>query len=278
MPIRFEQFRVSLILRDQKDLFQEETRPNPLGYLRTVFSEPRRFIYRKIAFQYLPDQTRLASQYIFGGIGRERMAPEDVPTAAGFVEATHKGWKASLLVLDPANGGDGQKLAMEVDLQVGSPASLLTALAGAINEANASALYTIEVQPIFDGRSFWQFAEEHRGNITELTLDLVAPNGFWNASRTVKEEMRELNRRLKAQRVVNTVKSDEGINTDDEGVHEAVEYAESGSGAVRARSREGRRYNSKSKTRTSYLDDADNPGETLVVRAELSIRRVLDRE
>lgn len=276
MPVRFEQFRVSLMIRPQKELFSGPDL-DPEKYLRSVFLQPHRFEYRGIAFQYLPNTAR-SDRYIFGGIGRERSATEDVPTAQGFQEGTHVGWKAAFFALDPVNAEDGQKAAVEVDNKVGSPASLITALVGRINEENPDAPYNVEVQPIFDGQSFWQFAQEHRGQITELTFDMVVPNGLWNSAKTVKEEMQEAKERLKAQRVVNTIKSKDGINTDDERIKDAVDYAESGSAAIRAKTRTGRRYNSKNKTRTAVLDDEAGEGTALIVRAEFHIQRVLDRE
>lgn len=263
------------MVRPQKGLF---TGPDaaPEKYLRSVFSEPRRFEYRGIAFQYLPNTTH-SGRYIFGGIGRERAATEDVPTSEGFQEGTHVGWKACFIALDPVNAEDGQKVAIEVDVRVGAPASLIGTLVSRINEENPDAPYNIEVQPIFDGRTFWQFAQEHHGEITELTFDMVVPNGLWNSAKTVKQEMQEAKDRLKAQRVVNTIKSKDGINTDDERIKDAVDYAESGSAAIRAKTRNGRRYNSKNKTRTAVLDDEPGEETALVIRAELHIQRVFDR-
>lgn len=275
MPVRFELFRVSLMVRPQADLFVADEHDRET-FLRRVFLTPYKFEYRGIPFQYLPYAVSVGPN-VLGAIGRERVAVEDVPTADGFQEDVHIGWKASLLALDPTNSEDGQKIALQIDIRVGAPASLIDALVAEINRENPRALYNIEVQPIFDGRTFWQFAKEHENKITELTFDLVVPNGFWNASKSVKEEMRDAKERLRAQRVTNTVRSKDGLNTDDEGVRDAVEYAESGSGSIRAKTKEGRRFNSKSKTRTSTLDEVDE-SESLVASAMLQLDQVFDRE
>ena len=71
--------------------------------------------------------------------------------------------------------------------------------------------------------------------------------------------MRELKEKEKARKVTIKLENENGLNVDTPGVRAAAENAAKGGGAVRARTRQGLRFNSKSRVRGETVDE--EPGE-----------------
>lgn len=273
MADRFEQFRLSLLLRAQRDMFAPE--PTREEYLRQVFGEEQAFTHYGTEFRYVAEPG--PGPAILGRVGRRVEIEENLPPAEGLQETTHRTWKAAVLVLDPTDHEDGQKAALERDRLVGGPLPLITALVAHINEANPLAPYLIEVQPIFDASDFWRWVEAHP-KVTRLTFDLVAPNGLFSARGSVRDELRGARAATGAEQVEVTLKSDEGIETNAEPIHEAVEYAVKGGGKIRAKSADGAYFSSTTKPATATLPEDADAREPLIVRAAKRVAEILGRE
>lgn len=276
MPQRFQLFRLSLLKRIERTLFVEGPDPTREEYLRHVFSHGVALTHYQTPFHYQPDPTRSGLSGLIGRLGRAVVLDENRPPEEGLEEASHETWKAAILVLDPTDHEDGQKLSLEIDPQVGKPMAILGSLIHQINETNPDSPYTIEAEPIFDPETFWDFASENAGQITSLTFEFVAPNGLWGTADKLKAELRAAREKTGAQKIINTFKSEDGLKTDDEGIAEAVDYAMSGSGEIRAKAKNGAKFNSTMRPKTVSLPD-DDTEEALIVRVARQIAAALGR-
>lgn len=261
----------------QRSMFAEGPEPNRQEFLSEVFSTPRKFEHYGVDFYFQPDPTMSAPDGLLGRIGRQVVIGESMPPSEGFGDATHLGWKTCILAVDPGDHPDGQKASIELNPVVGKPAGVMRSLVKSINESVLDPPYLIEVEPIVDAGDFWAFADENVGEITNLTFEFIVPNGLWSADTNIKEELRVAREKTGAQKVVTTFKSEEGINTNSDAVHEAVDYAVSGSGEIRARTRRGKRFNSANKPKSVKIDGAAITGSELMAAVANSIMRVLGR-
>ena len=237
--IRFQLFRLSLLLHEQMSLFDHEVISRE-EYLRGVFSQEYQFDHYRNRFHYRPDLERSTGNITLGRVGRPMIIEENRPPEEGLGETTHEGWKAAVVVIHPSDHPDGQKASVEIDQQVGKPTVIFAALVNAINQANPSP-YQLEVQPIIDARSFWEFASANQGAITSLTFEFTVPNGLWSTATHLREELIEAREHIKAHKVTAKFQSDDGLETNDERIVEAVNYAASGSGIIKARARNKKR-------------------------------------
>ena len=182
------------------------------------------------------------------------------------------------MVIDPSHHVDGQKAGVQIDSRVGNAAGLLHALAEQINtDATEATPYIIEVAPIFNADSFWKFARDHKNGVTSVTFDLITPNGPWGARDSLREDLKDFRAKENADEVVITIKAAEGINTETERVREAVKYAESGGGKIRARSNSGKHYVSTMTARTASVPASETENEALVHRARRLVQTILGR-
>ena len=274
MGVKFDLFRMTLLDRVDPELFAPvEAREE---YLRRVFSTSLDFTHHGKPFWYRPAHI-VADEAVFGRLGRRVVLDENLPPEEGLGETTHESWRACVIAVDPRNHPDGQKLAIERDRTVGGPVALANALAKAINVMHANANFSIEISPIFDARTFWEFAKNHHGDIISLTFDLVVPNGLWTADKNIRDEMAEVRDELNGQEVVTTIKAPYGINTDSPRVADAVAYAESGSGSIAAKTRNGESYYSKNVPKSVTIDDVEKDRTRLIERVATKLLQVFGR-
>lgn len=274
---KFQLFRISLLLKSQKDAFEIEDASRE-NFLRRVFGTEFRFGHYGNAFFYEPVPDQADSQFLFGRLGRRRVVDENLPPDQHLEETSRESWKACIIVVDPTEHADGQKAAIEIEKEIGGPTALMSALAREINTQNVFSAYSLQVNPIFDASSFWQFADENYGRVTSLTFDFVAPNGLWSANTSLREELVELRKELKTHQVSTTFKSPEGLETNSERIEEAVEYAEKGSGRIRARAKGNRHFNSTEKPKIVTLEDDKAPRQGAIAKVKANLRRILGRE
>ncbi len=272
---RFEQFRLSLLVRPQRDMY-EGPDPTREDYLRDVFGSEHVFEHYSTLFHYLPHDHG-ADGAVLGRIGREVEIPENLPPAQGLVEAVHSTWKAVVIAVDPKDGPDGQKVAVKVDRGVGGPLALISALVDQINETRRSAPYTIEVNPLFDTQSFWAWAGEHEGQITELFFTVVAPNGIFGTQNNVKEEMAAARAITNADKVTIGIQSEKTLNVNVDPVREAVDYAGSTGGKIRSKAKDGSIYNSIDRPKTTTIETDISDEEPLIVRAAKRVAEIFGR-
>ncbi|WP_343683926.1 hypothetical protein [Asticcacaulis sp.] len=277
MPDNFQLFRLSLVERSQDDMFPEPNVTDRESYLRYIFTTKWEYDHRGSTFHFIPAPHLSASDGLMGKFGRAVTVEENTSPDQGFEDVLRPGWKAAVLVIDPVNHADGQKVAVQHDPKVGSPGAILDSFIDFIARRHPSAPFVIKAEPIFNADTFWEFAAENRGEITTVTFEFVVPNGLWNAETDLKDELREARELVKAQKVVATFKSQDGLETDSPQIKEAVDYVEKGSGEVTAKSKRGKRFSSKNKPKRTILHDNPDDPEPLIVRAARQIAKVLGK-
>jgi hypothetical protein len=246
-------------------------------YLRKVFGVSHEFTHYGQPFAFVPVETE-TTEVVAGRIGRAVTREERLPPDQGLAPSRHVAWSASDLFLDPRHHDDGQKLFISRDDDVGTPFAVLRSFAKYLNRDAPP--YTIDVEPIFSPESFWEFAEEHKGEITSLTFDFTTPNMF-GANDEIDAELREFRKREKAEKITVRMKSSAGLNTDTKKVKQSVNYARKGQGTVKARAKNGARYNSAERTESVSIPEeaAGQRGldDSYIVRAANFVAGMLKR-
>lgn len=277
MSGRFQIFRLSLLPRFQRD-FLVGPDPSRESYLQEVFRRDWEFHYWSSQFHYVFDKRLSSENAILGRLGKATISAENMSPENGLTETMHEGWKACVIAIDPKDHADGQKISVQVDLKVGKPFSIISAFIDHINRSNSRSAYEIEINPIFDSQSFWDFAKTNKGQITRLEFDFTTPNGLWSTESNLKSELKSAREKFNAKKVINAFVSNDGLNVDNDEIQEAVAYAEAGSATVKAKTKTNRKYNSTTQQKTSTLEKDDMLDETMIVKAARQISRVFGRE
>jgi hypothetical protein len=254
-------FRLSLKPVAEPDAFEVRTRSGaPFSreeWLRTFFSETRTFTHWASEFAFIPaaqDQTfGLPSHLIVGWIARPLLVQERTPPSVGFMPTRHQSWRGALIVIDPTDHADGQKIAMEKRADIGEPHAILRSLARQMRIGDAPQPFIVEIFAIIQPSSFWRFAEEHDFKIKILTFDVAVPNMFGGADE-FSQELRELHQRNNVSRVRTTLVSDGAIDPRSNRLDEVVDYTEQGAGQIKAQAVDGARYNSQHFASHARLD------------------------
>jgi hypothetical protein len=113
----------------------------------------------------------------------------------------------------------------------------------------------ISVHGITDPQTFWQYVEENQGNITNITLEVAAPNMFRSVD-DFSQEMKELRDTEKVKTAKSEISNPDGLNPNTKRIHDAVDYTVKGGGSVKARAKGRKPYNSRSKTRKVKVEKA----------------------
>lgn len=276
MAEKFELFRISLTDRSQQpDLFKNP-RESREDFLRRIFGGKLVFNHYGSIYHYVVSDINYAGK-IVAKVGKMYATLENSSPEEGFAPAFHEGWKASVIVIDPIHHSDGQKISFLHDRVVGKPSSLLRSLTKHINSLVDNS-YHIEIEPIFSPNSFWEFAERNRGAITSLTFEFVTPNMFGTTDE-VSVELKSFRDIEKAQKVVISVKSEDGIQTNTQKIENSVEYVTQGTGSIKAQAKGGKRYNSKTKTEYSTLPLSEiDENKSIIERVKSNIGRLLGHD
>lgn len=258
----FEQFRVSLLERDQS-LFDFLVRQpniaaagNPREYwLRDTFSREIAFTHRRQRFHYVPDPDYPGglNGIVVGRVGRKRSAKENEPPESGMRETERQAWHAAFLLLDPRAHEDGQKVAIQRDASVAQAFPLLKSLLHSINGRDPHEMFLAQAEPLSEEYSFWHWVSEHK-EVTRLTFNMIAPNMFglhddWDA------DMRELKRTENADRAKLQTESDDGLIVDTPRVRKGVEHVARGTGSLTARAKDGAPFSSQDSVKTVQTPD-----------------------
>lgn len=271
----FQLFRVSLALKSQMDV--EQLPLTREQHLRDAFGQSWSFLHRKVPFDFVQiDTDPAAPDVVFGRIGRPIRREENKSREEGFAEVDHNAFKAALFVLDPTGWEDGQKIALQIDPEVGTPFSVLTSLVEHINAQTHSSPFLMEVQPLFDGHDFWRFVGAHKHEITRLAFHFTAPNGPWSLTTSLKADQEAYKKITGATQIDTTFKNPEGLDVDNDFIREAVEYTETGSGTVKAKTKSGASFSSTSTPITVRLPD-EALDEPLLAKAIRRLNVLLGR-
>jgi hypothetical protein len=256
--MQFEMMHLSMLPRPQKDLF-ERIAVTREAWLRDIFSEKITFMHFREQFFYVPepDKTIDAAPLIAGRIGRRVSITENEPPESGLHETQRPSWAAASIFIDPRHHDEGQKVAFQYRDDIGQPLSIFLDLAKHIN-TNSEPLqpYAIEVAPISDADSFWDFAAKNKGNVTCVAFDLVTPNMF-DGPENMDKEMKEMRDQERARKIKFELENPDSLDLDTQRVKTIVAYAAKGGGNIKARAKGRKSYNSKKKIKTVTIDDPE---------------------
>ncbi|WP_126421307.1 hypothetical protein [Asticcacaulis excentricus] len=277
MSETFQLFRLVLTPRRQIDLLDVHSGFTREQYLKSVFTEERKFKRRKSEFHYIPEDKALPDGAIVGKLGKPVRREENLPPDQGFKEVTHDAWKAVVIAIDPTNHEDGQKASVQIDAQVGNPLVLLPEFVKAINESYPGAPFLIQAEPLFDQGDFWDFAHENSGQVTCVTFEFVTPNGPWGTANDVKNGMKEYQNILNAAKVTQTFQNKDGLDLDNDLIRASVDYAESGQGTIKAKAKKKKKYNSTDSRKTVTIKSEPEGDEEVVDIVFRLFKKVLGR-
>lgn len=266
----FELHHLSLAPREQPRLFdQKVTKPD---WLRRALGERRQFEHRGSIFVWVPYHSE---ESIVGVIEREYpIRHYEAPEDGGFPTSSEI-WQGAVVTIDPEHHEDGQKLAFERGTRLGQPLSILTSLAGALNEL-PDAPYIITVKAIWDDRSFQVFAAKHGNILRSVTFDFVVPNMFDLAGK-LDEKLKRVGEDTGAKHVKLTLESPDGIKADGPEIQEGVAYGSKGQATLTAVAMDGDRYSSTNKVRTSRVSAVVGQGKAIVSLVREKLNEVFGR-
>ncbi len=271
MARAFNLFHLSLIAPSEPSFFVENIARE--AWLRQVLKEGFKFAHRKKDFFWVPKQTE--NGVIIGIVERQTPSPQHRPPNEGGGEIVGEIWQGAIVVIDPTHHADGQKLAFEIDNDVGVPSAVLGSLISHLNTTENKA-YTIEAKPVFDASSFWDFSNEHGGRLRRITFDFVVPN-MWDTKGRLEAELRGTGSETGSQKVKVSFESPDGVTTNSQRIEEGVEYSQQGGGSITARSLNNDHYSSTKRTSVSKIDEVPPDSADQMGFWRLLAERILGR-
>lgn len=256
MPANFSLFRLSVFTREHPSLFAE--RETKEEFLIRVFSQDFKFLHRNIEYYYV--RVGSAGSNIVGRIGRAATLEYHVSPLERLEKTSMNAWRAANTVLDPSDGIDGHKLAVEVAQGMGREAAVLKSLVDHVNEFIDS-IYLLEANPIVRKGDFFEFVKEAGAPICYLSIAFTPPNGIWSSESSAKEEVREVVNKTRASKVITILSNKTGLDLSSDGVKDAVDYAESGSGKIRAKATNGRTFSSQNDQEIISVEMSDTASQ-----------------
>ncbi|MDV4168226.1 hypothetical protein [Rhodovulum sp. FJ3] len=277
---RFDLFRLSLRKREQIDIFEAIDPISREEWIRNLFTQKTSFRHHGTNYVYVPLDPRHTTPYIVGRIGREVSEIENTSPEDGYREYVHDAWKAAVVVVDPSEHQDGQKLAIQFHPNVGKPSTLAPRLLQAMEAQQDWPQYLTAVHPITNTEAFWEFVKRNEGKITYIRFELEVPNMFGGDDQYA-EDMKAYRDKEKAQNVAIEIRSPDGIDADTDRVRYTAEKAMGqGTGNVRARAVGKNNKFSSKKQQESARIPTEEEGERrpLIERAADLASRILGRE
>lgn len=219
------------------------------GWLRHLLAKPFEFEHRgEEPLYWTPGEDW--GDGLFGLIQKKTPHMLHRPPHEGGREIVEQEWQGAHVLIDPTSHEQGQRMAVENDV-VGKPEALMRSFQKALND-RAEAPFQFEIEPLFDPRSFWAFAEEHGGVLKSVTFDFVTPN-MWGTKSALDKELKATREQTGAERVRVGLDSEHGVEAKSDRVKDGVDYAERGAGSVKAKSLGGDTYKSESSSRRTML-------------------------
>ena len=273
MSRTFHFFHLSLIERTYVSLFADDLQSRE-DNLRHVLSDNFQFSHRNKSFSWVAkDESR---DYIIGMIQRKIDHTHHRPPEEGGDEITEPDWQGAIVIIDPRTHDSGQVVLFEEDRRLGKSGAILTSMFKHIN-AQASIKYLIHCKPIFDGQTFWSFAEAHGNKVQRISFKFIVPN-MWGTTSALEKELRDTAKTTGADSVDVTFHGSDGVSTDTDRVSQGVEYSERGGGSITARAKSGETYSSIGKTKSEKVEEEDVAGENLVEKLHGLARKMLGNE
>lgn len=280
--ILFEQFRLNLRSRVQRTLFGKYDDLSRDEWIRLLFSVDVEFMHYGSLYHYVPKPVDADAKVLVGRLGRKTYATKNTPPESGLEEYIDETWRACVIVIDPTEHKDGQKVAMQRLPEVGSPVALLPQLIQALEGSFASdgAPFSTSINPISSSQEFTNFVKKNQGKVTRVSFYLDVPN-MYNSEDEYDREMKAFRDKEHAQKVKIEISNPDGIDADSERVRFTAEKAmERGTGKVTAKAMGKNNTFSSQKTQKKVkiqLDD-DEAGSPLIDQAEANANRIFGRD
>lgn len=266
--MRLIMFRLSLKPKRQRDVFERKREDGSefdrKDWLIDKFSRQFSFTHHGNEFFFVPQNARevgFPDDLIIGWLARDRQQTERTPPWEGLTPTEHQSWQASLLLLDPSEHADGQKLALEQRSDVGGPQPVLASLVESLNDQGPEEPFSVAVFPIIEARSFVRFANLHVGKIKVIEYDVAVPNMF-NSPDDFSSELKKLRDNGNVARVKTKLESDGAIDTSASQLDEIAAHVEKGGGKIIAKTTDGERYNSDDHSVSEEIDTSGTDPET----------------
>lgn len=215
-----------------------------------------------------------ADECMVGLIQKTKIHDLHEPPEKGGREISREEWQGAYVLVDPTHHDEGQRIAVENDV-VGKPNALIKSLARYLN-AHDEAPYQIEIEPLWDASRFWAFAKDHGNVMKRIDFDFVVPN-MWTTESDLDADLKDTGNVTGAERVSVGFRSDHGVSTDNQKVHEGVEYAEKGAGTLSARAMDGTRFRSTKTLLTSTIPAVKAGADAMVTYFDGLKRTILQR-
>lgn len=273
MATVFEQFHFSLIEREQGDLLEESASREE--WLRAKLGERIDFNHAGKPFYWVPQA--YSDEFITGVIEREKVHLVRTPPEDGAKVEESTFYTGSLVIIDPLNRPDGQKVAVQFDAQVGQPNAMLTSLVKHLNDVSAHQ-YAVHFKPLFKSDNFWKFAEKHGGQLEFVRFRFTVPNMIFSAGGKTKKGLRRIGEDTDAQEIDLKIESDDGIKADSQAVREGLEYGEEGNAKVTAKALNGDRWSSTTEKLSVKMQSILNLSTAKKDEAQEWLRKALGRD
>lgn len=260
-------YRFSLKEKRQRDAFEVRQQDGSVfsreEWLRDFFSRQFTFTHRSNEFFFVPERPEVSGvspDLVAGWVARDRDQEERTPPWEGLAPTKHQSWRAALLLLDPREHSDGQKLALEYRADVGGTDPIMASLAQHMSAAPEYP-FSVAAYPIIEAQSFARFASEHKGAIKSITYDVAVPNMF-SSPDDFSAELASLRDTGNVARVLTRLESDGAINTDASQLDEIAEHVERGGGKITAKTRTGKIYRSDDHKVSEIIETSDDEPES----------------
>lgn len=277
--MQLELFRISLTSRKQVDFDdlkgKDGSPPTREECIRYAFKMRFQFNVRGKIYHYTPDKISDDNIGVYGRIGRKLDEHESLPPEEGLTETIRPQWQSSKIIIDPTHHDDGQQVAMENKPEVGKCNTILKALAEHINY-KIFIPYIIEIGPIIDTKTFWDFEKENRGKITKITVTAPVPNMF-NHSGNIDNDMKAFRDKERASTVSQTLANPDGLNVETDRVREGIDYAAKTGGSITARAVGKKTYNSNDKSKRVNSSETDQI-ESIKSQAIRALIKIIEME
>lgn len=256
----FEFLRVSLVARDQGDLFAEKfdpaDRPEKKRYLETVFEQDRwDFEHNNRRFSLVKEH-RYGNTIVFR-IGKHKLELGHGGPEQHFPLEYKEDWELAWAVFDMES--DSQLFIIQTN--IGSPRRIIESLFGAIETSNPTSPYEFAVEYVSEKSEFWSAAKEYKGKITRIEFSFLPPNAL-GMSETIKALVVSARTQLGAEKTAFVHTNPDGAlhpDKDDEYTNSALDVVSDGGGSVTMKSGISVIYSSGKNKKTKSLGSDDLP-------------------
>ncbi|WP_152610655.1 hypothetical protein [Ruegeria sp. ANG-R] len=248
-------------------------------YLKDVFSTRIEFEHWGKLLVYIPISTDDFEDgaVCSGRIGSQKTESINASPDELFEPEVITNWRASNFLIDTRNYNDGQKIAMQQRPEVGKPLSILNSLIKHINEANPDSGWELSVNAITERTTFWEAAEQYKGQITRAEFSYVTPNVLGLRSK-INDRLKNYKSEENANHVTVVLENEKGnLRLDSQEVKDAVEYTSEGGGSTKLKANGKKVYDSTDDEKAVTVETEDQLGLEKVEARKSIIERLFKK-